>query len=227
MSIDINLLPLKESYETLQLLCSDVYKGLSVVFPCLPAWIASRRAEGLIRACKQVHNKLEASGIQPEQIRECALKIGIPLLEAASLEDNTELRDIWASLLANALNPNFCEEIRTGYIDIAKNLSPLDVRILEFMRSANEFTMPKTYEERTYITNLLYAKIDDIEVSLDNLKRLQLVDNIRSASEVQNEAPPLEDELEGSSITLNVPLMSEGAYRFTALGRAFMNACSV
>ena len=165
MSILVEFQISKDVYETFRMAFCDVYDVLSLLFPCLPTWIISRKTEALIKTCKCVQEKLKSAGIKPDEIRECALKIGIPILENASLEEEEELSDIWASLLANAMNPTFNEELRTAYIDIAKSLSPLDVRILEQMRHTYEFKYPKSNEERINIANLLYTSIEEIEIS--------------------------------------------------------------
>src|SRR5665647_4765 len=67
------------------------------------------------------------------QYRPIAPKFAIPMIVNASLEEDNELQDIWCKLITNSLDPNFDVEIRFAFIDIIKNLTSLDAKILEFI----------------------------------------------------------------------------------------------
>ena len=68
-----------------------------------------------------------------EQRRYCSLKLGIPWIENASLEDDPIIQDMWANLMANALNPNFKDKaLRTAFISIIKELSVIDVKVIRY-----------------------------------------------------------------------------------------------
>jgi hypothetical protein len=57
-------------------------------------------------------------------------KFALPILEAASLEENDDLQNLWATLLANAMDPKSGIKIEYSYIDILKSLNPTDVKLL-------------------------------------------------------------------------------------------------
>ena len=63
-------------------------------------------------------------------------KLAIPILEESSLEEDDSLNSLWNALLANALDPDFAEEIRFAYTDIIKNLSPLDSLLMSAIYDA-------------------------------------------------------------------------------------------
>lgn len=63
--------------------------------------------------------------------RSIPLKLAIPLFQAASLEDDDYLQDLWAKLLVNGANANSGVELRRVYIDILERLTPLEAQILE------------------------------------------------------------------------------------------------
>lgn len=67
----------------------------------------------------------------PEPTRKIALKIAVPLLEAASLEEDDELQDVWAKLFVNAANADSGVEIRRAFLSILEDMGSLEVRILE------------------------------------------------------------------------------------------------
>jgi hypothetical protein len=64
-------------------------------------------------------------------IRVVPPKLALPIIENASLEEDDELQDLWATLLASALDPNFGGNIRSAFIDIIKQLEVFDVHLLK------------------------------------------------------------------------------------------------
>ena len=57
-------------------------------------------------------------------------KIAIPLIENATIEDDDELRKLWASLLANPADPKFEVDVKLRLRLAASRDGTLDVRIL-------------------------------------------------------------------------------------------------
>lgn len=58
------------------------------------------------------------------------LKLAIPLFQAATLEDDDYLQDLWIKLLVNSSNNESNVKLCRTYIDILEKLSPLEARIL-------------------------------------------------------------------------------------------------
>ena len=58
------------------------------------------------------------------------LKFALPLIEAATLEDDEMLQELWARLLANAMDPDFKPQISSSFITVVKDFGPMEVRIL-------------------------------------------------------------------------------------------------
>lgn len=58
------------------------------------------------------------------------LKLAIPLFQAASLEDDDYVQDMWAKLLVNASISERGIELRRAHIDILERLSPFEALIL-------------------------------------------------------------------------------------------------
>lgn len=67
--------------------------------------------------------------------RAVPMKIVIPLLLAASLEDDDELQDVWARLLVNAGDADRKIEIRRLHISILEDLGTLEVQIINTVYS--------------------------------------------------------------------------------------------
>ena len=58
------------------------------------------------------------------------LKYIVPLLQAASLEENDQLQDLWAKLLVNFSVVHSSIEATRTYIDILERISPLEAEII-------------------------------------------------------------------------------------------------
>lgn len=178
-----------------------------------------------LRIVDEVNRILDERGV--ESTRPIPPKLAIPILEQASLEENDELQDIWCRLIANSLDPNFQFEIRYAFIDIIKNLTALDARILKYIY---EITMERNKEYKTekfqvYKINFdsikknIYASDVETELSLYNLKRVQCVwDN--DLNELRHDAAGI-----AAGITWTKTTPTHSTYRITPLGVAFILAC--
>lgn len=92
------------------------------------------RWERQIRLMQRADEFLHRSGLNAPT-RPVPLKLVIPILQGASLEEDDDLQDRWAALLVNAANANFQSEVRRSYASILEQLTPLDVRILDVLYS--------------------------------------------------------------------------------------------
>ena len=68
------------------------------------------------------------AGFTPKAV---PIKLLFGLLEGASLEENEELHDKWAALLANAANPAATVPVRPSFMDTLKLLTPDAARLLD------------------------------------------------------------------------------------------------
>ena len=128
---------------------------------------------------QKASKNLKGKGIKPETYRPIAAKIGIPLLENASLEEDDELHTLWSKLLANALDPNFSGDISFMHVSLLKGMMPLDVKILHiiFNTKNQKFSTIKLDEvsfSKAEIAKSLNTDINKIEISLLNLTFLPI-----------------------------------------------------
>lgn len=132
-----------------------------------------------LRIVDEVNRILDERGV--ESTRPIPPKLAIPILEQASLEENDELQDIWCRLIANSLDPNFLLEIRYAFIDIIKNLTPLDAKVLKYVyestieinklnQTARFIAYPIDFYQIVEHTRASYT---ETELSLNNLQRVQ------------------------------------------------------
>lgn len=119
-------------------------------------------------------------GLTDDLLRPVPPNVGVPLLEAASLETHESLQEIWARLLTNATDPNFKEEIRVAFISIIKELSCTDVMLLNLMMAKFSVPSSEPYYRRSNFAAELGVDWGNFKISLDNLERLNLVDTLQS-----------------------------------------------
>jgi hypothetical protein len=138
------------------------------------------RWERRVRLAQRAQDFLREMGVE-EPTRTLPLNVAIPLIEAASLEENDELQDSWAALLANAADADSGVEVRRALITILPYFGVLEARLLNAIVNApNEVTgggsvptkgLPDAYippEEGT----VGESPPEEIEVGLWNLVRL-------------------------------------------------------
>ena len=129
----------------------------------------------------------------PEKIVEPEPYVAIPALQAISYSmDNEELRNLYANLLAKSMNMDIKDEVHPAFVEIIKQLSPLDARLLKKF-------IDKNYSTYAILTSRLYnsnvnncgfnymehiinpefgmnmSNFNEYKVSLLNLERLGLI----------------------------------------------------
>lgn len=170
------------------------------------------RWERQVRLMQRACLFLEAQGCA-EPTRRLPLSIGVPLIEAGSLEDDDELQDAWAQLLANGADATFEQGIRRTFVSILSDLTALDAKILTMLVHAPQQYVDEAGHIRTqklpdsYLTPDQESKSQpprkDVDVTIWNLSRLGCIE-LGSVWEA----------------------MSTHFVRPTSLGRAFVAAVS-
>jgi hypothetical protein len=98
-------------------------------------WLKVRRAENLARILDKMRERLQERNAKTEQP---SISIVLPLLIAAADESRDELQDIWARLLAAAADPTRAKSFRNQFIEVAKQMDPLDAAVLQAARERGE-----------------------------------------------------------------------------------------
>jgi hypothetical protein len=88
------------------------------------------RRERQVRLMQRADQLLKEIGL-PQPTRPIPLKLAVPLLEAASLEDDDYLQDLWARLLVNAGNGGSRVNLQRAYIAILEQLTSFEAAILQ------------------------------------------------------------------------------------------------
>ena len=138
----------------------------------------------LMQKAETLMKELNVTGI----LRPIPIKHAIPLLQAASLEDDDYLQDLWAKLLVNASAPNSEVVLRRAHIDILERLSAVEVQILQRIYAHSEaelgcqpvctYKLPDVAEietEELRSQSHTFQPPSEIKLALANLSRLGCV----------------------------------------------------
>ena len=143
-------------------------------------WLRVRRAENLVKLLQQAKARLAERNVQ-EPIP-ASLSVALPILRGAADEDREDLVDLWARLLANAMDPNL-NSVRQSFIDAVKGMDPLDAVVLRYTYETQisevQVGLIDTVSSTTGVENIAAAidrRADEIEVSLRHLQELLLFD---------------------------------------------------
>jgi hypothetical protein len=131
-------------------------------------WIRVKRAENMVKMLRRAESRLNSEQIN---IEAAPLKLAIPILRDAADESRDELQELWAELLAAAVDPNRVKDMRSAYVDIAKSLEIDDLSVLRHFAKKTQITAG----ERSAMSGSLGLTLDRGNVSIDHLKQLGLV----------------------------------------------------
>jgi hypothetical protein len=96
--------------------------------------------------------------------------LAIPLLHAAQEEEDVELQDLWARLLANAMDPSRDNDIRIEYIKTLAKFNPIDALVIKLLIDTPSSMQPNT---RDFLAANLRCSSEAIEVSFSHLDQLE------------------------------------------------------
>ena len=135
----------------------------------------------LIKISDEVNSILELRGI--EKTRPVPPKLALPIFEDGSLEEDETLQKLWSRLLANAMDPTYNNELRYGFIDMIKNITGIEVLILNFIYSVlkennlisniNEIT--NYYFPKEAIMKHINIDLTKYQICIYNLMRMQCI----------------------------------------------------
>ena len=120
------------------------------------------------------------------KVIELSPNLAAALIEGAQEEGREELMELWARLLANAMDPNL-NTVRQSFIEAVKKMDPMDAVVLRHIHRLNIATVRgsglTTKDQNTGIENIsgdIGRRYDEVEVSLRHLKDLLFFDYINT-----------------------------------------------
>ncbi|MBE7014678.1 MAG: DUF4393 domain-containing protein [Ruminococcaceae bacterium] len=163
-----------------------VPRAIKAALSPLEQWILQKEYN-VAETKRLLEKKLE--NISPDLIESPEPYIAVPTLQYISYcMDNEELRDMYANLLANSMNKVVKNGVHPGFVEIIKQLSPDEAKILRYLHSnplvpvigIRVHKKPKgTVVVEHLFTNITELcgceNIGDYQKYVDNLTRLGLV----------------------------------------------------
>lgn len=179
------------------------------------------RWKRMVQMADEVNKILDGKNIK--DTRAVPPKIALPIMEEATLEEDPNIQYLWNHLLANAMNPNFNDELRYGFIDMIKNITGVEAKILnEFyfiLQKENKLNpISSIYDysiKKEQFLSIFKITPDIYAISVNNLMRLQLVSPAILKGGVSMGSEPLTIYKGIDAITM------------TPLGVKFVEACLI
>ncbi|PSF10796.1 Abi-alpha family protein [Marinobacter shengliensis] len=176
------------------------------------------RWENQVRLIDKANEKLAQRGLSAPS-RTLSLQFAVPLVEAASLEEDDYLKDMWATVLVNAADETVEVQLRRAFISILEDMTSLDVRILKVIGVAGQNSgyqwnilnpgsylgyLPEKAAAMDEFQDGIPEPTQDVRIAVGNLQRLNLLS--------------ISDTVDGVSDPNHV--------RITELGKELLRLCS-
>ena len=224
-----------------------VPRAIKAALMPLEKWVAEREYN-LAMTKKLLEEKLK--NIPPENIVQPDAYVAVPAIQYISYcMDNEELRNIYANLLANSMNKVVKNCIHPGYVEIIKQLSPDEAKILKYMYPDSKIPTLgiKIMDGANYIEIVrdftTVMKLAECEITgesrpyIDNLVRLGLIEKSHGDSFADKKIyEPLKNdphisnleefaEMWGEKIGYPTVKYDEGFIELTEYGKGFCFVC--
>jgi len=127
------------------------------------------RWERQVRFMQRANEVLKEIGLTSPN-KTIPLKIAIPLLQGASIEEDDSLQDRWVNLLVNAGNAGSHIEIHRSFIEVLSQINSLEAKILDVLYS---LPFEKVRHQGIYtgdLPNSARLISDDERENLNNIK---------------------------------------------------------
>lgn len=183
-------------------------------------WARGYRIEQAVKTLRKTIRMLEESGINPGRIPP---RLFLPLLESASIEDDEDMRQRWAALLANA--SAVTGSVHPSFIDILKRLSPEDARLLD--RLYDYCVSKKTQVVRPWVEIISLAEHErrsvegeHPEIPFENLVMLRLIETVYEVDDATTKVTLRMDTLKA-----DIDAELDTYHKLTDFAMRFVKAC--
>jgi hypothetical protein len=108
-----------------------------------------------------------------KQTQQVSLSVAIPLVRGAYDESREGLRELWAQLIASAMDPDRAPLVRISFIETLRQFDPLDALVLKTVYEKVATSRPDAAQ---YVAEALNQPVDEVIISAENLTRLRCVE---------------------------------------------------
>jgi hypothetical protein len=173
------------------------------------------RWKNQINIVMRAKTHIDNLGLQPKFP---PLKIIVPLLESASLEEDESIQQMWSRLLASALVDDI--KIVPNHILTLRQLSPVEVKVLDwmyrqFMDASVGSEQNSVFFSADHIAEVFDLSNDDAQLILEDLTRLG----------ISVKPGVITKQLRSTTGHLISTNLGPNCFQFCQFGLSFMKAC--
>jgi hypothetical protein len=132
-------------------------------------WLHIRRAENIAKMMQRARERLEAWAVKDAE--PASLTIALPILRGAADESREQIQDLWARLLAAAMDPSKTKHVRQRFAAVIQQMDPPDALLLaspSLRDRAGGIQQP----DRNVVAQELHISRAQLDVTLANLVTL-------------------------------------------------------
>lgn len=127
------------------------------------------RAENRVYCLFSARERLRKKGVTLAQAKRLSEGEVYDLLDGMSGADTPRIREMWAGLMANAMDPSNDVSADKGYISVLEALSSNDAKIMEFLSAHLRYTIwATTQEEKLRQEHHMAASDSELEAHKNN-----------------------------------------------------------
>lgn len=120
---------------------ADSRKAVAVVFGdaarevgmMLGDHIRRYRFDNWMKIIDHAQEEVTKRGLTAEQIKTLPFGDTLRIVEACSMEEETDVQSLWARLIANSVDPGSGVEIKKVYLELLGSISPVEAALLDFL----------------------------------------------------------------------------------------------
>ena len=173
-------------------------RAIKAALSPLEKWVLQKEYN-VAETKKLLEEKLQNT--PPELIESPEPHIAVPAMQYISYcMDNEELREMYANLLANSMNKVVKDGVHPGFVEIIKQLSPDEAKIIRYLSVQNRIPTLGLKIDKADSSHIVYVKefsnvpelsmcenTYDSQKYFDNLVRLGLVERSPDGTYISNE----------------------------------------
>jgi Abortive infection alpha len=144
----------------------------NIVGLVLGDWVLHKRIRRWAELQAETEEILGRHGVK-EPFADVSPAIAVPLIEAAVNESREGVKQMWARLLAAAMDPERTQLVRQSFIRAIKEMDPLDAQILDWIYQSGAAGQ----QDENQVAHRLQVTRDEVGVSLENLHKIGCIVN--------------------------------------------------
>ncbi len=146
-------------------------RAIKAAFSPVEKWILQR--EYSVKETQVLLEK-KLQNVDPEKIVTPEAYVAVPAMQAISYSmDNEEIRDMYASLLAKAVNSDFKDDVHPAFIEIIKQLSPADAQFFKYLSKTAPVPICKVRHQMRIISPDVSSRLGINDEDADNFADLE------------------------------------------------------